>query len=131
MERGKQSLAYLDTHIVVWLYAGLTEKFTEKARKHINDSDVIISQVVRLELQYLYEIGRINVKPHRILNQLAKVINLKLSDCTLSGIITEALKIDWTRDVFDRLLIAEANTKRSFFITADKNIIKHFKLAVW
>ena len=61
MERRSQSLAYLDTHIVVCLYAGLLDKFTPKAKAGIDDNNVVISQFARLELQYLYEIGRITV----------------------------------------------------------------------
>ena len=58
MERRSQSLVYLDTHIVVWLYAGLLDKFTPKAKTGIDDNNVVISQFVRLELQYLYETMR-------------------------------------------------------------------------
>jgi len=98
---------YLDTHIVVWLYAALTEKLTENAKKEIDNCDVLISQMVRLELQYLYEIGRIRVKPSEMLKSLSKSIDLKISGCPLNEIIDEALKIDWTRDIFDRLLTKE------------------------
>lgn len=59
----------------------------------------MISQMSRLELQYLFEMGRITVRPERILNYLFKVINLKISSIPLNEIIDEALKIGWTRDV--------------------------------
>ena len=131
MARGKQSLVYLDTHIVVWLYAGLTEKLTEKAKKKIEDCSVFISQIVRLELQRLYEIGRIKVKPDTIINSLSKSIDLRISECQFNELIDEALKIDWTRDVFDRLLTAEAKSKKTGIITADRNIGKHFEQVTW
>lgn len=131
MGRSKQAVVYLDTHIVVWLYAGLTEKLTENAKKEIDDCHVLISQMVRLELQYLYEIGRVRVKPSKIIKSLSKSIDLKISDCPLNEIIDEALKIDWTRDVFDRLLTAEAQAKGSGFITADENIRVNLKQAIW
>jgi len=131
MARGRQSLIFLDTHVVVWLYAGLTEKITEKAKKKIDDCNTIISQIVRLELQYLYEIGRIKVKPAKIVSSLSKSIDLKISDCPINELIDEALKIGWTRDVFDRLLTAEAKVKGIGLITADRNIQKHFMQAIW
>lgn len=131
MGRGKQSIVYLDTHIVVWLYAGLTEKLTENAKKAINDREVLISQMVRLELQYLFEVGRIKAKPSSMIKSLSKSIDLRISDCPLSEIIDEALKIKWTRDVFDRLLVAEAATKRVGFITADEHIKTNLKQAIW
>jgi phosphoribosylaminoimidazole-succinocarboxamide synthase len=86
----------------VWLYAGLLDKFTPKAKAGIDDNNVVISQFVRLELQYLYEIGRKKVKLNKIIDELAKEIDLRISDCQLNNIIEEALKINWTRDVFDR-----------------------------
>ena len=131
MGRSKQSVVYLDTHIVVWLYAGLTEKITEGARKAIEDCDVLISQMVRLELQYLFEIGRIKQRPSMMIKSLSKSINLKVSDFPLSEIIDEALKIDWTRDVFDRLLVAEAKVKGAGFITADDDIRAKVKQTIW
>lgn len=131
MGRSEQSVVYLDTHIVVWLYAGLTEKITENAKKAIEDCDVLISQMVRLELQYLFEIGRIKLNPSMMIKSLSRSINLKVSDFPLSEIIDEALKIDWTRDVFDRLLVAEAKAKGAGFITADDDIGAKLKQAIW
>jgi len=132
MERRRQSLVYLDTHIVVWLYAGLLDKFTPKAKAGIDDNNVVISQFVRLELQYLYEIGRIKIEPHKIIGALASEIDLKISECPLNNIIEEALKINWTRDVFDRLLVAETMRDQSLLlITADKKIRKKFRQALW
>ncbi|WP_230458629.1 PIN domain-containing protein [Microcystis aeruginosa] len=55
-------MIYLDTHIVVWLYAGLTAKLSDCAKHLINENELYISPIVRLELQYLYEIGRIIAK---------------------------------------------------------------------
>ena len=49
----------------------------------------------------------------------------------MSEIIDEALKMDWTRDVFDRLLTAEAERNKSGFITADEDIRANYKQAVW
>jgi len=131
MGRDKQSIVYLDTHIVVWLYAGLTEKLTENAKKAINDREVLISQMVRWELQYLFEIGRIKAKPSNMIKSLSKSIDLRVSDCPLNEIIDESLKIRWTRDIFDRLLVAEAAAKGVGFITADKDIKTNLRQAIW
>lgn len=131
MGRDKQSVVYLDTHIVVWLYAGLSEKLTENAKKAIEDSVLLISEMVRLELQYLFEIGRITANPAKLLKNLSRSINLKISDCPLSEIVEESLKIDWTRDVFDRMLTAEAGATESKFITADETIRTNFNGVVW
>lgn len=52
-------MIYLDTHVVVWLYCGLTDKLSDLAKSLIDDHEVYVSAIVRLELQYLYEIKRI------------------------------------------------------------------------
>ena len=65
-------MIYLDTHVVVWLYSGLTDKLSELAKNLINANEVYISAIVRLELQYLYEIERINDEPDAIVRDLSK-----------------------------------------------------------
>jgi len=116
---------------VVWLFAGLTEKLSERAKSAIEESRVLISQMVRLELQYLFEIQRLKSKPLTIINYLSKTIDLRVSDCPLHQIIDATLKTDWTRDVFDRLLTAEAVAENAGFITADREIRENLKQAVW
>jgi PIN domain nuclease of toxin-antitoxin system len=70
MARNKPSVVFLDTHIAVWLYAGLIVKISETAKQTIEANDLLISPMVRLELQYLFEIGRITVKPDTIIKNL-------------------------------------------------------------
>ena len=131
MARNKQSVVFLDTHITVWLYAGLIEKISQTATQTIEANDLLISPMVKLELQYLFEIGRITVKPDTIVKNLFVAIGLKISETPLHQIIEKALNISWTRDVFDRLLAAEALVVGGGFITADKNIKSNLKLAIW
>lgn len=131
MARSKPSIVFLDTHIAVWLYAGLIEKISDTAKQAIEANDLLISPMVRLELQYLFEITRITVKPDTIIKNLFTAINLRVSETPLQQIIEEALKISWTRDVFDRLLSAEAMVVGGGFITADENIKSNLQLAIW
>ena len=131
MARNRQPVVFLDTHIAVWLYAGLSEKISDKAKQAIDSCEILISPLVRLELQYLYEIGRVTAKPDTIIQALFKAIGLKISETPLLQIIDEALKIRWTRDVFDRLLSAEARLLGKGFITADETIRSNLNLAVW
>ena len=131
MARNKPSVIFLDTHIAVWLYAGLIHKISDTAKQAIEGNDLLISPMVKLELQYLFEIGRITVKPDTIIKNLFAAIGLKVSETPLQQIIEEALKISWTRDVFDRLLSAEATAVEGGFITADENIKSNLKLAIW
>jgi PIN domain nuclease of toxin-antitoxin system len=115
----------------VWLYAGLVDKLTEAAKTAIDESELLVSQIVRLELQYIYEIGRIKVRADTIINNLSKTIGLKISDIAFNQIIDEALKMSWTRDVFDRLLVAEAKALNYGLISADRKIQSHFQQTTW
>ena len=92
MARSKPSVIFLDTHIVVWLYAGLIEKISVTARQAMEANDLLISPMVRLELQYLFEIGRITVKPDTMINNLFTSIGLRISETPLQEIIEKALK---------------------------------------
>jgi len=131
MARNKEAIVYLDTHVVVWLYAGLLDKITDAAKKAIDESDLFVSQMARLELQYLFEIGRLKVRADTIISSLSKSIGLKISDIAFNQIIGEALKLSWTRDVFDRLLVAEAKTLKHGFVSADNHIQSNFKQTIW
>ena len=107
------------------------DKLTQTAKEAIDESELLISQMVRLELQYIYEIGRIKVRADTIISSLSKTIGLKISDIEYNQIMEEALKIRWARDVFDRLLVAEAKALKHGFISADTKIQSHFKQTIW
>ena len=51
-------MIYLDTHVVAWLYAGLTACLSPAARDMINDNGLYLSPMVILELHHLHETGR-------------------------------------------------------------------------
>ncbi|WP_017749710.1 PIN domain-containing protein [Scytonema hofmannii] len=84
-------MIYLDTHVVAWLYSGLTDKLTDIAKTLINENEVYISEIVRLELQYLYEIKRIKDKPDLIIAHLSNQIGLQICERSFNDIISMAL----------------------------------------
>jgi len=124
-------LIYLDTHVVVWLYAGQTENISVQAQSLINQNDVCVSPIVSLEIQYLYEIERITQKPQAILTDLTKTIGLKICQKDFYQVVTQAQDLSWTRDPFDRLIVANAALDNHVLITKDQVILAHFKNAVW
>jgi PIN domain nuclease of toxin-antitoxin system len=132
MERTAQSLVYLDTHIVCWLYEARTDKLSQLAAEAVESGDLLVSPMVDLELQYLYEIGRITEGPDEILSALAEDIGLQVSSTLFSLIVKKARTINWTRDPFDRLITAEAMiTENAQLVTKDRNIRENFERAVW
>jgi PIN domain nuclease of toxin-antitoxin system len=124
-------LIYLDTHVLVWLYAGLVEKFSEPVRRWINDQDVYISPIVRLELQYLYEIQRVTVDPDAIVADLTNRIGLQVCDKPFNFIVSRALAYGWTRDPFDRLIVANAALNDNILLSKDQSILNNYAYARW
>ncbi len=123
--------AYLDTHVTLWLYSGQTEHLSKRAANLINRERVGISPVVLLELQYLREIGRVTTVPQAIITDLKQRLGLAIEDRSLETVMERALGIAWTRDVFDRLIVAQATLDDAELVTSDRLIRKHYPKAVW
>lgn len=124
-------MIYLDTHIVVWLYAGLLEKFNQSVVTLLNENQCMVSPIVRLELKYLSEIERVNVPPDHIIEDLAERISLTLCEKDFNVVIGRAIKMEWTRDPFDRIIVAQASLNDNILISKDQNILKNYIHARW
>jgi PIN domain nuclease of toxin-antitoxin system len=122
---------HLDTHIVLWLYDKLEEKFNKRIRKLIDQNALAISPIIRLELQFLKEINRVNEEANVIIDYLSERIGLEIEDIAFDIIMKTATKIIWTRDPFDRIIIATSQVKNSTLITADQNILNNYQNAIW
>ena len=124
-------MIYLDTHVAVWLYAGQINQLSGRAKDLINNNEVLISPIVRLELQYLFEIQRITDSAKQIISDLSDRIGLKICDKNFNTIISNALDYSWTRDPFDRIIVANADINHNILITKDQNILNNYKKAAW
>jgi PIN domain nuclease of toxin-antitoxin system len=124
-------MIFLDTHIVVWLYSGYITKLSKTVVDHIENNDLIISHMVRLELQYLFEIGRITVTSEVIIKSLNASIGLNVSLMKTEQVFDKAIEYSWTRDVFDRLITAEADVSGFVLITKDAIIRANYNKAIW
>ena len=124
-------MIYLDTHVVVWLYAGKIDSLSEHAKELINNHEVFISPIVRLELQYLFEIQRIIVEANEIIFDLSNIIGLQICDKSFNTIISNAFNFFWTRDPFDRIIVATAAVNNNILLTKDQILLKNYKKAVW
>ena len=125
-------VVFLDTRIVAWLYDAMVSKLSKVAEEAIERSSVLAaSPMVRLELQYLHAIGRILDPPGKILAELRQSIGLRESDPGLSVVVDSALGIHWTRDTFDRLIVAEAQHANAALVTKDIRIRDNYERAIW
>ena len=124
-------MIYLDTHTVVWLYSGELHFFSERACQLIEENELLISPLVLLELQYLFEIKRITVEPTVIFDTLVESVGLQKCRASFAQVISEAMRISWTRDPFDRIITATAMIHQTSLLTKDEVIRREYRLAVW
>ena len=124
-------MVLIDTHVAIFLYNRQTRKFAPKVRALIDSNDVILPEMARLELQYLYEINRISVIPTDVINCLYTDAGVTLSKTPKSRLVDEAVKLTWTRDPFDRIICADSEVSSSPLITKDEKILEHFSRAIW
>ena len=125
------AVAYLDTHVVAWLYAGQVELLTDRALRLLRDSDLLISPMVRLELQYLHEVGRTRAPAHAVIRELASTIGLRVCRLSFGEVVEKAERQSWTRDPFDRIIVAQAAHAGAALVTKDKTIQQNYSMAVW
>jgi PIN domain nuclease of toxin-antitoxin system len=124
-------LIYLDTHVLVWLYAGQVEQFSDSVQALLNEQDLLISPMVQLELQYLHEIKRVTVTADTIIADLAQRLGLAICPKPFTAIIAQATQASWTRDPFDRIIVAHAGLDNNILISKDQTIRDHYALAQW
>jgi len=124
-------VVYLDTHVVVWAYAGEVDRFPDKVCDLIEANDLVVSPMVLLEMQYLREIGRLTAEPGAIFANLAGTIGLTICDLPLMRVVSEALTQNWTRDPFDRIVVATAAARGAVLLTKDETIRTHYPKARW
>lgn len=132
MGRKRQpSLTFLDTHIVCWLFEARLDLFSKESLAAIETGLLRISPMAALELQYLHEIGRITRPANDVLSALAGDIDLRMSEAPFSDIVARAQNLNWTRDPFDRLIVAETLVAGGLLVTRDEKIRTHASCAIW
>ena len=125
------TLIYLDTHVAIWLYAGKLELIPQASRERLDQNDLLISPMVELELQYLYEIDRVSEPANKVVETLAKEIGLEICDLPFSSVIAESLSLDWTRDPFDRIIVGQARLRNATLLTKDRTLHAQYPGATW
>jgi PIN domain nuclease of toxin-antitoxin system len=116
----------LDTHFILWIVSGaqrLAEfPWIERYRPWG------VSPVSLLEIQYLAEIGRIEVKNPQFFDALAEDPRFIIDEVPLVPLIRRASELTWTRDPFDRLLAAHSSVRRLPLCTTDRVVRLHHTL---
>ena len=126
------AVAYLDTQVIAWIYAGLYKKLTKDAVRLIESRDLLLSPMAYLELDYMLRVGRVKRDAATIYARLNTSIGLTICGLPFATVAEYAIQNGWTSDPFDKIIAAQARANGNApLITADENIRKHYPQAVW
>ena len=125
-------IAYVDTHIILWLAAGRVNRLSSKASALLERTDLLLSAMAFLELEYLYELGKTKFAARDLLKKASHETNIRICDLPFSNLAEAALDEKWTRDPFDRLIVANAKARGfAWLISADEAIGQNYPRTVW
>ena len=110
----------LDTDALIWLEQG-RGRTRALAR---SGQPLYISPASVLELAFLIESGRIRLKSGTV-HALADDPRWTLDDPPAGPWFARAVDLTWTRDPFDRLLVAHARLRGWRFATSDGLLAEH------
>ena len=125
------SVIHVDTHVAAWLYAGDVGPL-RRVRGSLEANDLVISPMVELELQFLFEIGRTRDPGTDVVRDMVSRVGLRVAGtASFHEVIQGAASLRWTRDPFDRLIVAHAITDGAKLLTSDRTIPRHCPSAFW
>jgi PIN domain nuclease of toxin-antitoxin system len=110
----------LDTHFLLW-----TALKSDRLKEFPWLDDYRpwgISPISFLEIQFLAEVGRVEVDQARFSEAVSADPRFVVDEAPLVALIEKALPLSWTRDPFDRLLSAHSNARRIPLCSLDRRI---------
>jgi PIN domain nuclease of toxin-antitoxin system len=125
-------IAYLDTNAVVRLAQGNTRYIGREVARLLERAELLISPIVLLELELLYEIKRVKLPSRDIQRKVEAELGVRLCSIPFAEIASASLDEKWTRDPFDRLIVANAKANGfAWLISADEKIAENYPRTVW
>lgn len=125
-----ETVTHLDTHVALWLAAG-DRKRLRPVMHHLRRGRLAIAPMVYFELARLHEIGRVREPADRVVGALVGAVGLGVAEAAFYEACRAAAELTWTRDPFDRLIVATAALAGARLLTADTTILEHFSGARW
>lgn len=108
----------LDTNALIWLQQG-----HRRARPLARIPRLYLSPASLLELQFLVEAGKLRFGEGTSAATIGADPRWALDEPPAASWFTEASEVSWTRDPFDRLIVAHALLRRWRVATGDGPLI--------
>ncbi len=125
-------ISYLDTNIAIFLHSGNAARLTQRATEQIECADLLVSAMVMLELEMLYEKGTIKYTASQILSDLNQQIGVSVCQLPMAAVMSSALRVKWTRAPGDRIIVANAIANNEApLVTSDRLINEEYPNAIW
>lgn len=122
---------HLDTHVALWMAAGDARGRLKPIEAMLRKGPLYLSPLAILELQFLFELGRLGTRVEEVAGVLFEDHGVEEAPGDLREIGRQAQGLTWTRDPFDRLIVAHALAQGSVILTADETILAHCPRARW
>ena len=122
------SSVLLDTHVLLWVIA--RSRRQEEVSSLRKGHAWALSPVSLLEIKFLSEIGRIEADFPGLLSQLRQDDRFRIDDIGLEDLCNAACDLSWTRDPFDRFLVAHSMIRSLPLGTVDETIRKNHSMTV-
>ena len=124
--------SYLDTKVVILLHSGNAARLTARATEQIESTDLLVSAMVMLELEMLFEKGAIKYPASQILSDLNQQIGVSVCQLPMAVVMSSALQVKWTREPGDRMIVANAIANNEApLVTSDRRIHEGYPNAIW
>jgi PIN domain nuclease of toxin-antitoxin system len=120
LRRETTRLILLDTNALIWLHRN------HRRSKPLGrlTGRLYVSPASVLEIQFLVEAERLRFRPGATAADLAADERWLLDDPPAAAWFDRALSVGWTRDPFDRLLVAHASLRRWRLATGDDQLLE-------
>ena len=113
----------LDTHFLLWILLG-SKRLQEFAWLD-RYRPWGVSPISLLEIQFLAEVGHVEIQDQQFYEVLPSDPRFLIDEVPLMPLVRKAITISWTRDPFDRLLVAHSLARRTDFCTLDRTVRQH------
>ncbi|HEX3894655.1 MAG TPA: PIN domain-containing protein [Rudaea sp.] len=120
----------LDTHVAASLYEGRRNRLSMRARGMLDRDLAVISPAVLLELEFMHEIGRTRSGARIVARYLGEELDIRIAEDSFAQVAEGALDLIFTRDPFDRLIVAHAVVLKVPLITFDAQIQANYSRAM-